>query len=379
MALLAWPADGSLLRHAVPVADSPRDSCDARGGTCEGARRASRPARARRAVVGALLVAVLVAGDWLHAAGAEPGKTPAPLRVIVISDLNESYGSTRYSDNVARAVGRIVDLRPALVVNTGDMVAGQRLPPLARSDVEVMWRAFHHAVTDPLARAGIPMAVTPGNHDASSGYRFALERDLFRQQWQERRPRVEFVDSGDYPFSYAFAVGSVLFISLDATFVGPMSERERLWLSEVLARHGGQYSHRIVFGHVPLWPFASGRETDYLGDEKLEAILQRERVDLVLSGHHHAYFPGAKDGVRYVSQACLGAAPRPLIGTPAHSERAITVLEIPPAGLIGVEAYRAPDYVEPIHRHTLPARIVSRRATLIRDDVVPDRPAESKK
>lgn len=380
MALLAWSADGSLRRDAVPVADPPRDPRRARVRTCEGARCASLPARGRWAVLGALLVAVLVGGGWLRDAGAEPGKAPAPLRVIVISDLNESYGSTRYSDNVARAVGRIIDLRPALIINTGDMVAGQRLrPPLARSEIEGMWSAFHLAVTDPLTRAGLPMAVTPGNHDASSGQRFTLEREIYRQQWQARRPRVEFVDSEHYPFSYAFAVGRALFISLDATFVGPMSERERLWLSEVLARHGGQYAHRIVFGHVPLWPFASGRETDYLGDEKLEAILQEGRVDLVLSGHHHAYYPGAKDGVRYVSQACLGAAPRPLIGTPAHSERAITVLEIPQAGPIGVEAYRAPDYIEPIHRHALPARIVSRRAMLLRDDVVPEQPAESKK
>lgn len=311
-------------------------------------------------------------------ATAGSGESPA-LRVVVISDLNESYGSTRYSDHVARAVARISQLRPALVLNTGDMVAGQRLPPLSSNDVEAMWRAFHQAVTEPLARAGIPMAVTPGNHDASSGTRFALERSIYREQWLQRRPALEFVDAVDYPFSYAFTIAGTLFISLDATFVGPMSERERAWLRAILARHGERHTHRVVFSHVPLWPFAAGRETDYLGDEKLEALLREGQVDLVLSGHHHAYFPGAKDGVRYVSQACLGDAPRPLIGAPAHSERAITVLEIPAAGPISVEAYRAPDYIEPIHRHTLPERIISRRATLLRDDLVTPRRGESPK
>jgi len=340
-------------------------------------RRTPSPERRRllRAIGGILLTGSL-AFNCVAAQAEEPG---APLRVVVISDLNESYGSVRYSEHVAHAVARIVQLRPALVINTGDMVAGQRLPPLSAGDVEAMWRAFHHAVTDPLARAGIPMAVTPGNHDASSGTRFALERRIYHEQWLPRRPAVEFIDAAEYPFSYAFAVAQTLFISLDATFVGPLSERERSWLRGVLARHAGRYSHRVVFSHVPVWPFAAGRESDNLGDERLEAILREAQVDLVLSGHHHAYFPGAKDGLRYVSQACLGAAPRPLIGTPARSEHAITVLEIPAAGPISVEAYRAPDFTVPIHRHTLPERIVSRRATLLRDDLVPAPPGKSPK
>jgi hypothetical protein len=340
-------------------------------------RRTPSPERRRLLrALGRILLTASLAFVGVAAQADEPG---ARLRVVVISDLNESYGSIRYSEHVAHAVARIVQLRPALVINTGDMVAGQRLPPLSAGEVEAMWRAFHHAVTDPLARAGIPMALTPGNHDASSGTRFALERRIYREQWLPRRPAVEFIDAADYPFSYAFAVAQTLFISLDATFVGPLSERERSWLRGVLTRHGPRYSHRVVFSHVPVWPFAAGRETDYLGDERLEAILRDGQVDLVLSGHHHAYFPGAKDGLRYVSQACLGAAPRPLIGTHARSEHAITVLEVPASGPISVEAYRAPDFTEPIHRHTLPERIVSRRATLLRDDLVPARPGESPK
>lgn len=126
-------------------------------------------------------------------------------------------------------------------------------------------------------------------------------------------------------------------------------------------------------------PFAQGRETDYLGDEELERILQRHRVDLHLSGHHHAYYPAAKDGVRFVSQACLGAAPRNLLGSGRRSERAITVIEFRPDEPISVEAYRAPAYTERIHRHDLPDPVVSKRATLVRDDLAPaGRGAESR-
>jgi hypothetical protein len=71
-----------------------------------------------------------------------------------------------------------------------------------------------------------------------------------------------------------------------------------------------------------------------------------------------------------VSQACLGAAPRPLIGTTARTDRAITVLEFPADGPIRVEAYRAPDYSERIDRRALPAQVASPHATLVRDDLV---------
>jgi predicted MPP superfamily phosphohydrolase len=51
------------------------------------------------------------------------------LRVVVISDLNGSYGSTDYASAVTGAVRRIVALAPDLVIITGDMVAGQRRDP----------------------------------------------------------------------------------------------------------------------------------------------------------------------------------------------------------------------------------------------------------
>ncbi len=50
-------------------------------------------------------------------------------RVVVVSDLNESYGSTRYSPEVDEAVRQTIELAPDLVISTGDMVAGQRLSP----------------------------------------------------------------------------------------------------------------------------------------------------------------------------------------------------------------------------------------------------------
>jgi 3',5'-cyclic AMP phosphodiesterase CpdA len=297
-------------------------------------------------------------------------------RAVVVSDLNESYGSTRYSAAVDAAVRATLALAPDLVISTGDMVAGQRLsPPLGAEEVLAMWQAFDQHVTIPLAKAGLPFAVTPGNHDAANGPRFAIEREHYRAQWLPRKPALDFVDAADYPFNYAFRVHQTLFVSLDATQVGHLSASRKSWLSQLLTQHGPKHRHRVVFSHVPLWPFAVGRERDYLGDHELEAILQRGRVDVVLSGHHHAYYPGYKDGVRYVSQGCLGAAPRPLLGRREASGRTITVIELASDGRVRVEAYGGAAFDRPVQRATLPPKLTAHGATLVRDDLaLPLRP-----
>jgi len=291
-------------------------------------------------------------------------------RVVVVSDLNESYGSTRYSPEVDEAVRQTIELAPDLVISTGDMVAGQRLsPPLDHDEVRAMWQAFDRHVTMPLARAGLPFAVTPGNHDASTGTSFAVERELYRAQWLPRKPALDFVDAADYPFNYAFRVHDTLFVSLDATHVGHLSTQSKRWLEQLLQQQGSKYQHRVVFSHVPLWPFAVGRERDYLGDHELEAILQRGKVGVVLSGHHHAYYPGYKDGVRFVSQGCLGAAPRALLGTSQPSSRTITVLELEANGHVRIEAYGGKGFDRLVPRSTLPPKITAHGTTMVRDDL----------
>ena len=72
------------------------------------------PVMVRSALWTVLLSLVLLAGP------------ASALRVVVISDLNGSYGSTSYSKRIPVAIQRIIALKPDLVISTGDMVAGQR-------------------------------------------------------------------------------------------------------------------------------------------------------------------------------------------------------------------------------------------------------------
>ena len=289
------------------------------------------------------------------------------VRIAVISDLNGSYGSTDYAASVHRAVQAIIALSPDLVLSTGDMVAGQRRPALTEAEVRAMWQGFHTAVTDPLARAGIPLAVTPGNHDGSAYHGFEAERRIYADEWLDRRPALRFTGPDTYPFFYAFDIGPARIVSIDATTTGRLDPDQMRALESVF---DGAGPARIVFGHLPLWPFAVGRETEIIGDPALERLLERIGVDLHLSGHHHAFYPGQIDAFSVVSQAELGGGSRRLIGTDSRGSKSFTLLDIGADGSITVSALKGPDFRTPVDTRSLPEQLESSGRVIRRIDTV---------
>lgn len=291
-------------------------------------------------------------------------------KIAVISDLNGSYGSLKYHKQIPEVISHLVAAKPDLVISTGDMIAGQRLSPLLkRPKLEAMWESFHHNVSNTLLQAGIPFAVTAGNHDASLSKKFKLERQIYQQQWLKRVPQINFIDRSNYPFYYAFEVKNILFISVDATTVGHLSAKQFIWLEELLKQAEGKYRQKVIFSHLPIWPFAQNRERDIIGDPKLEALLQNHQVALYLSGHHHAFYPGYKDGITHVSQACLGSGLRKYIGSSQLSRRGYTMIEIDENNEIMINGYDSSDLNNPIDIKRLPEKIKSKYATLIRIDL----------
>ena len=228
-----------------------------------------------------------------------------------------------------------------------------------------MWRAFHERVSNPLAQAGIPVAVTPGNHDASGYRQFKQEREIYAKEWRGRKPDLTFLDDSDYPFFYAFRFGDVVFVSLDVTTVGPLRNDQAERLKQLSA---GEETV-IAFSHLPLWPFAVERETEIIGDPDLHRIFQDVGLDLHLSGHHHAFYPGWKDGVAFVGQACLGGGPRHLIGSAQKSGHAMTLLEISKQEGIRITALEGNDFLSELDWRALPARITFNGTTLTRLDL----------
>lgn len=272
----------------------------------------------------------------------------ASQKFVVISDLNGSYGSLNYDPIVKSAINEIIKMRPEAVLITGDMVAGQK----SGLNYEQMWKSFHEVVSDELAKVGIPLVVTPGNHDASIFSRFAGEREIFSLQWIQRTPMIHFIDQKNYPFFYAASFSQTLLISLDATAPGKLHPEQLQWLENLLETHSKKFKTIIVQGHLPTFSFAQGRELETL-DSSLNEIFERYGVDIYLSGHHHAFYPGLQNSVHYVSQACLGSGARRLIGEVNRSQKLMTLIEIEgdSISINGVSPY---NYNDIFDKKTLP-------------------------
>jgi hypothetical protein len=283
----------------------------------------------------------------------ESGGEAETLTVAVVSDLNGSYGSQEYSEHVHAAVDWMTGrLRPDLVLSTGDHVAGQR----KGLDYRAMWRAFHDTVTDPVREAGIPFAPTPGNHDGAAGERWEPERRRYVAEWKRRRPSVDLDGSGNYPLYYAFEKGPALFVSLDVTVPGALPDEQMDWLESVLQRHDDKAA-KIVFAHLPLVPLAENREDEIIGDPAFEDLLETYGVDAMLSGHHHAYYPGRRGDIKMIGLACLGGGPRELIGTDRRSRKSALVMKISADGGVQVRAKYGPDMRREVDRTELPRSI----------------------
>jgi hypothetical protein len=317
-------------------------------------------------MVNPLRVALLLGALLLHLSLPASGEAS---RIVVISDINGRYGSTGYHQRVSSAVERIIAMQPDLVISTGDMVAGQRpSPKLQRAELETMWRNFHRFVRQPLEGAGIPVLMTPGNHDASVYPGFELEREAYTEYHADHPPGIEPQPAGRFPYHYATEYRGLLLISLDATASGPLPAPQREWLATAL-EDAGRYHAVLVFGHLPLQPVATGRERDVITDPELESLIAAAGVKAYLSGHHHAYYPGRRGGVDMLSMGNLGGNQRKLVGTNVRTGFSFALLEIDARGVLGITAYLAPHYERILAPETLPPRIGSGDRALRRRDV----------
>lgn len=260
----------------------------------------------------------------LHAE--DVAKNTAPVRtwkIAVISDMNQGYGSTAYRDSLKAAITDITSQKVDLVLSTGDMVAGQK----KGLNYGAMWSSFHKHVTLPLEKEKIPLLPSAGNHDASAGEAFQNERQLYVRNFNSYKPDrfkntdLQFISGVEqnYPLNYAMSAGPALLIALDATASGPLIHNQIEWLDEVLKKNS-RFKIKIVYGHMPLYPFAFDRAHEYLGlnntayAKRFEKILNDNDITYFLSGHHHVFYPGKRSGsIRYISVPLLGTGQRHLL------------------------------------------------------------------
>lgn len=284
-------------------------------------------------------------------------------RIAVISDMNQGYGDTEYTPALKKAIQHIRSSGVSAVLSTGDMASGQK----TGLNYQAMWNSFHAHVSQPLSDSQIPFLPSPGNHDAAIGEKFAVERATYQRTWQnfplERfnsiRPadqQIRFMPGvvQNYPLNYAVTMGPALFIAIDATNPSGLINNQMQWLETVLAQ-SAPYTVKMIFGHFPLYPFTFDRAHEHLarGTEssgfyrRMEDLLEQYQVDMFLSGHHHAFYPGKRLGhTRYVSVPLLGTGARYLLTKDRteknRSPQAFLYLEFDDAGNIELQALKSP-------------------------------------
>lgn len=254
-----------------------------------------------------------------------------PLKIMVISDLNDSYGSVTYSKELSSVIGRIKEINPDIILCGGDMVAGQKAS-LTEVRLTEMWNGFNENVLKPIDSLKIPFGFTMGNHDASPGY--IKDRAAAKEFWDVHlnSSNLTFVDRTHYPFYFSYIKNNVFFMSWDASS-SRISPEVMDWMKKQLDSEIAKTSRlRILLGHLPLYAIVEAKnkagEVIADADQTLE-FLKIYGVDVYISGHQHAYFPAHKNGVQLFNSGCLGGGPRPLLGHDEDATKAYAIIDIP--------------------------------------------------
>jgi hypothetical protein len=292
---------------------------------------------------GTATAALLLGRDKVQA---QPSQTPMPVaaaiprgdqRIVLISDLNSSYGATNYIPQVHQGVALVRQLRANLVLCGGDMVAGQKLG-LSAAQLDAMWQAFDQQVLLPIRGAGAPFAPTMGNHDASSGrgpqgYTFALDRERAERFWRQRQRSLglALIEASRFPFRYSLSQGDLFAVVIDASSASVPAD-DWSWAEAQLSSAAARAARlRLVLGHLPPYALSQGR--DRPGEvlhqpERLMGMMQRQGVHLYVSGHHHAWYPGQVGAINLLSLGATGSGPRRLLHSELAPVQTVTVLDL---------------------------------------------------
>jgi len=185
-----------------------------------------------------------------------PADARTPVRIAF-------YGDTRsYPAEHARVADAILAARPDIVLCTGDLVADGRQ--------QRQWDEQYFGPARNLF-ACVPCYPCLGNHDRHAKRYFDLHALPGNEAY------------------YVVDYGCVRLITLDQFQpLGPDSEQRR-WLEKTLAQPRPKGMWTIVQFHVPPFGVSAGRGINLSVVDALVPLLEKHRVDLVVSGHDHHY------------------------------------------------------------------------------------------
>ncbi|RHW76492.1 metallophosphoesterase [Colwellia sp. RSH04] len=273
--------------------------------------------------------------------------------ILILNDINGSYGDIGYSDTIKRLVNHAITAwQVELVVSPGDLVAGQSLN-LTEHNINSMWQGFHQQILSPFTKKGIPFATSFGNHDGSKylaktqaeihtenkanqqgdgkshqqQYKYSSERNIANQFWLNNQPKLNYLYKEHFPFFYSFEFANTTFVIIDAS--GFQMSVQELTLIENMLANNQNNKPLMVIGHLPLTGIAINRNKfgEVLQEsDTLMALFKQYKVDIYISGHQHVYFPALHQGVFLLNSG--GTPPRSLVGQQNPPRSSVTVLSI---------------------------------------------------
>lgn len=161
--------------------------------------------------------------------------------------------------------------RAAFTLHAGDLTNGRGLDPEWGEWFQMMgW-----------INAMIPAVVTPGNHDYDKP-RSEEQPGSLEPHWRAQFTLPEHGPPGVEETAYYIDYQGARIVSLDS-----MSRREEQarWLDRVLTDNPNAWT--ILTFHYPVFAICSSRTS--LTRKDFKPVIDRHNVDLVLTGHDHAY------------------------------------------------------------------------------------------
>lgn len=300
------------------------------------------------------------------------------VRLAVISDLNSAYGSTDYHSKVIEGVSLLPGWQPDMVLCGGDMVAGQKLT-LTEAEIESMWTAFDEKILNPIRTAGLPFALTLGNHDASSyqsegEFIYVLDRQESEQYWagHQSDTSLTFVEAAGFPFYYSFKQNDIFYLVWDASSAN-IAPEQVAWADRALGSEIAQNARlRIVMGHLPMYAVSQRRDRagEFLNEgAALQALMERHNVHTYISGHHHAYFPGKVGSLDTLHTGALGSGPKSLLNTTTAAFQTLTIMDVfLEQGDVVYTTYNM-NTMKVVEPEALPRQVVGPTGRVLREDV----------
>src|SRR5271165_6094593 len=206
-----------------------------------------------------LLRGVAVAARALRQGGGQPALTlpltPNSVRFAIIGD--SGTGERPQFEIAERMAASRRNFPFDFVLMLGDNIYGSKTAADFQKKFETPY--------EPLRDAGVKFYAALGNHDHTS----------------ERLYKPFNMNGQRY---YTFKVGNVQFFALDSNYMDPAQLE---WLEQQLSGSGAAW--KICFFHHPLYSHGKFHGSDVDLRTRLEPMLMKYGVDVVLNGHEHVY------------------------------------------------------------------------------------------